>query len=64
MNRLFENNMKINLSKCLSIEVSYMSFRPMRSGIKPGKDKLKALKTAKLPATKGEIKSFVGLKFF
>ncbi len=30
-------------------------------GIKPGKDKLKAVEKAKIPASKEEIKSFVGL---
>jgi hypothetical protein len=42
-------------------DVSYLGFRLIPHGIKPGKDKLKAVEKAKIPATKEEIKSFVGL---
>jgi hypothetical protein len=63
MQRLEENNMKINLSKCFfgNTEVNYLGFRLTPSGIKPGKDKLKAVENAKIPQTKEEIRSFVGL---
>jgi hypothetical protein len=37
-----------------------LGFRLTPAGIKPGKDKLKAVETAKIPQTKEEIKSFVG----
>ena len=55
--------MKINVAKCFfgNTEVIYLGFRLTPQGIKPGKDKLKAVKKAKIPATKEEIKSFVGL---
>jgi hypothetical protein len=63
MNRLAENNMKINVAKCFfgNTEVNYLGFRLTPQGIKPGKDKLKAVERAKIPATKEEIISFVGL---
>jgi hypothetical protein len=63
MQRLEENNLKINLSKCYfgNREVNYLGFRLTPTGIKPGKDKLKVVKTAKIPQTNEEIKSFVGL---
>ncbi len=63
MSRLEENNMKINLAKCFfgNTEVNYLGFRLTPQGIKPGKDKLKAVEKAKVPETKEEIKSFVGL---
>jgi hypothetical protein len=41
--------------------VNYLGFRLTPQGIKPGKDKLKAVEKAKIPGTKEEIKSFVGL---
>ena len=63
MTRLEENNIKVNLSKCFfgNTEVSYLCFRLTPHGIKPGKDKLRAVETAKIPTTKEEIKSIVGL---
>jgi hypothetical protein len=42
-------------------EVNYLGFRLTPQEIKPGKDKLKAVEKAKIPAMKEEIKSFVGL---
>ncbi len=38
-----------------------MGFRLTHSAIKPGKDKLRAVKTAKIPHSNEEIKYFVGL---
>jgi hypothetical protein len=63
MQRLEENNMKINLSKCFfsKTEVNYLGFRLTPSGNQPGKDKLKAVENAKIPQTKEEIKSFARL---
>jgi hypothetical protein len=63
MTRLSDNNMKINIAKCFfgNTEVNYLGFRLTPQGIKPGKDKLKAVEKAKVPASKQEIKSFVGL---
>jgi hypothetical protein len=58
-----ENNMKINVAKYFfgNTEVNYLGFRLTPESIKPGKDKLKAVAKAKIPETKEEIKSFVGL---
>jgi hypothetical protein len=66
MQRLEENNMKINLRKCFfgNTEVNYLGFRLTPTVIKPGKDKLKAVETAKIPQTKEEIKSFLGIMQF
>ncbi len=54
--------MKITIAKCFFVntEVNYLGFRLTPQGIKPGKDKLKAVEKAKIPASKEEIKSFVG----
>jgi hypothetical protein len=51
MARLLENNMKINIAKCFfgNTEVNYLGFRLTPEGIKPGKDKLKAVAKAKIP---------------
>jgi hypothetical protein len=66
MNRLSENHIKINLNKCCfgNNEVSYLGFRLMPNRLKPCKDKLKEVETAKVHATKEEIKSFVELYNF
>jgi hypothetical protein len=67
MTHLSENNMKIKVTKCFfgNTEVNYFGFRLTPQGIKPGKDKLKAVAKAKIPELKVEIKSFVGLcEFF
>ncbi len=63
MSRLAENNMKINVAKCFfgNTEVNYLGFRLTPQGLKPDKDKLKAVEKAKIPATKEEIKWFVGV---
>ncbi len=55
--------MKINLEKCIfgNKEVSYVGFTLTPEGIKPGKNKLKAIETAKTPADVKTIRSFVGL---
>jgi hypothetical protein len=45
-------------------EVNYLAFRLTPKGIKSGKDKLKAVETAKILETKNEIKSFVILCYF
>jgi Reverse transcriptase (RNA-dependent DNA polymerase) len=48
--RLHKNHLKINLDKCVfgNKEVSYLGFTLMLERIKPGKNKLKAIKDAKL----------------
>ncbi len=63
MSRLADNNMKINVARSFfgNTKVNYLGFRLTPQGIKPGKDKLKAVGKVKIPATKEEIKSFVGL---
>ncbi len=59
----FRNNLKINLEKCFfgNKEVSYLGFTLTPAGIKPGKNKLKAIKDAKPPTDVKTIRSFVGL---
>jgi hypothetical protein len=61
--RLHKNHLKINLEKCVfgNKEVSYLGFTLTPDGIKPGKNKLKAIKDAKPPTNIKTIRSFVGL---
>jgi hypothetical protein len=61
--RLVQHNIKINLQKCVfgSKEVSYLSFRLTEEGIKPGIDKLKAVKNAPPPSNIHEVQQFLGL---
>ena len=51
LERLHSNNLKINLEKCYfgNKEVSYLGFTLTPASIKPGKNKLKAIKDAKPP---------------
>ncbi len=55
--QLHKNNLKINLEKCVfrNKEVSYLGFT--LEGIKPGKNKLKAIKEAKPPTDIKMIRS-------
>jgi len=63
LERLHSHNLKINLDKCFfgNKEVSYLGFTLTPAGIKPGKNKLKAIKNAKPPTDVKTIRSFVGL---
>jgi hypothetical protein len=63
LQRLQQNHLKINLEKCIfgNKEVSYLGFTLTPEGIKPGKNKLKAIETAKIPEDVKTIRSFVGL---
>jgi len=63
LERLHSNNLKINLEKCYfgNKEVSYLGFTLTPASIKPGKNKLKAIKDAKPPTDVKTIRSFVGL---
>jgi hypothetical protein len=61
--RLQKNNLKINLEKYIfrNKEVSHLGFTLMPVGIKPGKNKLKAIKDAKTPSDIKMIRSFITL---
>ena len=63
LRRLVSHNIKINLQKCVfgSKEVSYLGFRLTEEGIKPGIDKLKAVKNAPPPSNVHEVRQFLGL---
>ncbi len=63
LQRLSENHLKINLDKCIfgNKEVSYLGFTLTPEGIKPGKNKLKAIQTAKPPNDIKTICSFARL---
>jgi hypothetical protein len=63
LDRLHSHNLKINLDKCFfgNKEVSYLGFTLTPEGIKPGKNKLKAIKNPKPPTDVKTIRSFVGL---
>jgi Reverse transcriptase (RNA-dependent DNA polymerase) len=60
---LDKNHLKINLEKCVfgNKEVSYLGFTLTPEGIKPGKNKLKAIKDARPPTDIKTIWSFIGL---
>ncbi len=51
LDRLKQNHLKINLEKCIfgNKEVSYLGFTLILEGIKPNKNKLKAIETTKAP---------------
>jgi hypothetical protein len=61
--RLVHNWIKMNLKKCIfgSPEVTYLGFQLTREGIKPGKDKLKAVADFKPPSNTREVHQFLGL---
>jgi hypothetical protein len=61
--RLHKNHLKIILEKCIfgNKEVSYLRFTLTTEGIKPGKNKLKAIQDAKPPTDIKTICSVVGL---
>ncbi len=55
--------MKLNIEKCFlgSSEVSYLGFVLMPEGIKPVRDKLKAIKAAQPPTDMKAVRSFIRL---
>jgi hypothetical protein len=61
--RLHKNHLRITLEKCIFVnrDVSYLGFTLMLDGIKPGKNKLKAIKDAKPSTEIKMIRSFVRL---
>jgi hypothetical protein len=61
--RLEQNHLKVNLEKCFfgNQEVSYLGFTLTPEGIKPGRNKLQAIKDAKPPTNIKMVRSFVGL---
>ncbi len=61
--RLRAHNLKVNLKKCVfgSKDVMYLGFHLTESGIKPGVDKLKAVKDTLPPKNVHEIRQFLGL---
>ena len=61
--RLSEHGMKLRLEKCKfgSKDVMYLGFHLTENGIKPGVDKLKAVKEAKPPSSVHEVRQFLGL---
>ncbi len=63
LKRLVQYKIKLNLQKCIfgSKEVSYLGFRLTEEGIKPGTDKLKAVKNAPPPSNVHEVRQFLGL---
>lgn len=61
--RLREANFKVQLDKCefLQREVAYLGHIVTPEGVKPNPDKIKAVQNFKIPKTKKDIKSFLGL---
>ena len=61
--RLRQHNLKVNLKKCVfgDQNVAYLGFRLTPQGIKPGSDKLKAVKDCPPPTTVKQVRAFLGL---
>jgi hypothetical protein len=61
--RLYQNHLKVNLNKCVfgKKEVSYLGFMLTPEGIKPGRNKLQAIRDAQPPTNIKMVRSFVGL---
>ena len=61
--RLAHSNLKVNISKSVfgNEEVSYLGFTLTPEGIKPGKDKLRAIRDCPEPNDIKTIRSFIGL---
>jgi hypothetical protein len=61
--RLRAHNLKVNIKKCVfgSNEVNYLGFHLTEQGIRPGTDKLKAVRLAKPPETVRQVRQFLGL---
>ncbi len=61
--RLHQNHLKVNLDKCVfgNKEVSYLGFMLTPEGIKPGRNKLQAIRDARPPTNIKMVRSFVGL---
>jgi len=64
--RLHQNHLKVNLDKCVfgNKEVSYLGFMLTPEGIKPGRNKLQAIRDAQPPTNIKMVRSFVGLCHF
>jgi len=64
--KLQQNHLKINLYKCFfgDDQVSYLEFTLTPSGIKPGEEKLEAIKNAATPSDIKSIQSFIRLRNF
>ena len=62
-NRLVEHGLKVNLDKCVfgNKNVSYLGFTLTPNGIKPGTDKLRAIRDALPPTDIKMVRSFIGL---
>ena len=63
LGRLVQHGIKMNLKKCTfgSPEVTYLGFQLTPEGIKPGKDKLKAVAEFAPPANTRGVRQFLGL---
>ena len=61
--RLRQHNLKVNLKKCVfgDQNVAYLGFRLTPQGIKPGQDKLKAVRDCTPPTTVKQVRAFLGL---
>ena len=61
--RLRQAKVKLNLNKCIfgNTEVSYLGFTLTPEGIRPGKNKTKAIAEQKAPKDLKGIRSFIGL---
>jgi len=63
LERLHQNHLQVNLDKCVfgNKEVSYLGFMLTPDGIKPGRNKLQAIRDAQPPTNIKMVRSFVRL---
>jgi hypothetical protein len=63
LHRLAEFNLKVNLDKCIfgAHEVEYLGFRVSSGGIRPSKEKTKAISEYPEPTTPLSLRRFVGI---
>ena len=63
LKRLITHHLKAKLEKCVfgSKDVKYLGFHLTENGIKPGQDKIRAVKEASPPSSVKEVRQFLGL---
>lgn len=63
---LKRNNAKLNESKCVigASEIEILGFKVNANGINPSQDKIETIERFRLPASKEEARSFLGLVNF
>ena len=63
LRRIRKAHLRLNVAKCIfgASKVQYLGHTLTSSGVKPGKDKTEAIRTAPSPTTQKQLRSFLGL---